>query len=51
MALKRVDLVTPNNLSSYSFDDLSTMLDLSQADLQLERNLSRRPLDRDGIAG
>ena len=34
-------LVTPNNLSSYSFDDLSTMLDLSQADLQLERNLSR----------
>jgi beta-N-acetylhexosaminidase len=34
-------LVTPNNLSSYSFDDLSTMLNLSQADLQLERDLSR----------
>lgn len=34
-------LVTPNNLSSYSFDDLSAMLDLSQADLQLERDLSR----------
>ena len=33
--------VTPNNLSSYSFDDLSTMLSLSQADLQLERDLSR----------
>ncbi len=34
-------LVTPNNLSSYSFDDLATMLNLSQADLQLERDLSR----------
>jgi beta-N-acetylhexosaminidase len=34
-------LVTPNNLSSYSFDDLSTMLSLSQADLQLERDLIR----------
>ncbi len=33
--------VTPNNLSSYSFDDLATMLNLSQADLQLERDLSR----------
>jgi beta-N-acetylhexosaminidase len=34
-------VVTPSNLSSYSFDDLSAMLDLSQADLQLESDLIR----------
>ncbi len=43
-------LVSPNSLSSYSFDDLEVLLNVSADQPDLERDLKSSELDRDGHA-